>query len=72
MDKESLKNKVEIRVYVQVKKLYCIFLFFTSGYTINIPDTIMALTIVAFGVSLPDVISSLIVVREGRQYPDLW
>ncbi|KAK3095228.1 hypothetical protein FSP39_011870 [Pinctada imbricata] len=35
------------------------------GYTLNIPDTIMALTFVAFGVSLPDVISSLIVVREG-------
>lgn len=35
------------------------------GYTVSVPDTIMALTFVAFGVSLPDVITSLIVVREG-------
>ncbi|XP_071168205.1 probable sodium/potassium/calcium exchanger CG1090 [Mytilus edulis] len=35
------------------------------GFTVNLPDTVMALTFVAFGVSLPDVISSLIVVREG-------
>lgn len=36
------------------------------GFTVSLPDTIMALTFVAFGVSLPDVISSLIVVREGK------
>ncbi|OWF56023.1 hypothetical protein KP79_PYT16868 [Mizuhopecten yessoensis] len=36
------------------------------GYTADIPDTIMGLTFIAFGVSLPDVIASLIVVREGH------
>jgi len=36
-----------------------------KGYTVGIADTVMGLTLIAFGVSLPDVIASLIVVREG-------
>ena len=40
--------------------------FLFTGYTVNIPDSIMALTFIAFGVSLPDVMASLIVVREGK------
>ena len=43
---------------------FCINL---TGYTLYIPETIMALTFIAFGVSLPDVISSYIVVREGKK-----
>ncbi|XP_064629982.1 sodium/potassium/calcium exchanger 3-like isoform X2 [Lineus longissimus] len=35
------------------------------GYTLNIPDTVMALTFVAAGVSVPDAIASLIVVKDG-------
>ncbi|ESO89805.1 hypothetical protein LOTGIDRAFT_234185 [Lottia gigantea] len=35
------------------------------GYTVDIPDSIMGLTFIAFGVSLPDVIASVIVVKEG-------
>jgi Ca2+/Na+ antiporter len=41
-------------------------IIYLVGFTVSLPDTIMALTFVAFGVSLPDVISSLIVVREGE------
>lgn len=36
-----------------------------TGYTADIADTIMGMTLIAFGVSLPDVIASLIVAREG-------
>lgn len=37
-----------------------------TGYTLGIPDTVMGLTFVAFGVSVPDAITSLIVAREGQ------
>lgn len=35
------------------------------GYTLNVPDSVMSLTFIAFGVSLPDVVSSVLVVRDG-------
>lgn len=35
------------------------------GYTLGLPDTVMGLTLVAFGSSVPDCISSLIVAKKG-------
>lgn len=35
------------------------------GFTFQIPDTVMGLTLLAAGVSVPDAISSLLVVRNG-------
>ena len=39
------------------------------GFTLNIPDVIMALTFLASGSSIPDAISSLLVARQG--YADM-
>ena len=36
------------------------------GFTANIPDSVMSLTFIAFGVSLPDVVASVLVVRDGK------
>eukprot|EP00105_Crassostrea_gigas_P043882 XP_019928030.1 PREDICTED: sodium/potassium/calcium exchanger 3 [Crassostrea gigas] len=52
-------------VWLSLFSYLMVWMITIIGYTLHIPDTIMALTFVAFGVSLPDVISSLIVVREG-------
>ncbi|XP_056005153.1 probable sodium/potassium/calcium exchanger CG1090 [Ostrea edulis] len=52
-------------VWLSVFSYIMVWMITIIGYTLYIPDTIMALTFVAFGVSLPDVISSVIVVREG-------
>ncbi|XP_076468406.1 sodium/potassium/calcium exchanger 5-like [Babylonia areolata] len=35
------------------------------GYTWDVPDSVMSLTFIAFGVSLPDVVASVLVVRDG-------
>lgn len=37
-----------------------------AGYTFNVPDSVMSLTFIAFGVSLPDVVTSVLVVRDGK------
>nr|XP_022335494.1 probable sodium/potassium/calcium exchanger CG1090 [Crassostrea virginica] len=52
-------------VWLSVFSYIMVWMITVIGYTLYIPETIMALTFVAFGVSLPDVISSYIVVREG-------
>ncbi|PTN08661.1 calcium/sodium antiporter [Mangrovibacterium marinum] len=36
------------------------------SHTLNIPETIIALTVLAAGTSIPDLISSLIVAKQGR------
>ena len=36
------------------------------GFTINIPDTVMGLTFIAFGSSVPDALASIIVAKEGN------
>lgn len=36
------------------------------SYTLNIPESIIALTVLAVGTSVPDLISSMIVARQGR------
>ena len=35
------------------------------GYTISIPDSIMAITLIAAGTSIPDAYTSVVVVRQG-------
>lgn len=36
------------------------------GFTINIPDTVMGLTLIAFGSSVPDALSSIYVAKQGK------
>ncbi|XP_046548363.1 probable sodium/potassium/calcium exchanger CG1090 isoform X1 [Haliotis rubra] len=52
-------------VWLSLLSFFMVWMITVIGYTANIPDSIMGLTFVAFGVSLPDVVASLIVVREG-------
>ena len=37
----------------------------TIGFTIDIPDSVMGLTFVAFGSSVPDALASMIVAKQG-------
>ncbi|XP_064601846.1 probable sodium/potassium/calcium exchanger CG1090 isoform X2 [Liolophura sinensis] len=52
-------------VWLSVFSYLMIWMITIIGHTLGIPDTVMGLTFIAFGVSVPDAISSLIVVREG-------
>ena len=36
------------------------------GYTLDIPDSVMGLTLIAFGSSVPDAFASLIVANQGK------
>lgn len=46
-------------------KIYLNF-FSYSGDTLNIPDAVMGLTILAAGTSIPEAVSSVIVTRQGQ------
>ncbi|KAM4038985.1 sodium/potassium/calcium exchanger 5 isoform 3-T3 [Anomaloglossus baeobatrachus] len=37
-----------------------------TGETLNIPDTVMGLTLLAAGTSIPDTVASVLVAREGK------
>ncbi|CAE1167127.1 SLC24A5 [Acanthosepion pharaonis] len=52
-------------VWLSVFSFLMVWMITVTGYTLGIPDTVMGLTFVAFGVSVPDAITSLIVAREG-------
>ncbi|KAH3707335.1 probable sodium/potassium/calcium exchanger CG1090 [Dreissena polymorpha] len=53
-------------VWLSALSYLMVWMITIIGYTAGIADTIMGLTLIAFGVSLPDVITSLIVVRTGH------
>ncbi|XP_033756814.1 sodium/potassium/calcium exchanger 3-like [Pecten maximus] len=53
-------------VWLTIFSYIMVWMITVIGYTADIPDTVMGLTFIAFGVSMPDVIASLIVVREGH------
>lgn len=52
-------------VWLSVFSFLLIWMITIIGYSINIADSIMSLTFVAFGVSLPDVVASVLVIKEG-------
>jgi Ca2+/Na+ antiporter len=52
--------------------IHYIIAWLVSGYTINIPDSVMSLTFIAFGVSLPDVVASVLVCRDGKKKKRRW
>lgn len=37
-----------------------------TGETLEIPDTVMGLTLLAAGTSIPDTIASVLVARKGK------
>lgn len=40
---------------------------FITGETLEIPDTVMGLTLLAAGTSIPDTIASVLVTRKGKK-----
>lgn len=48
--------------------------FLFTGETLNIPDTVMGLTLLAAGTSIPDTVASVMVAREGNtvRKPSQW
>lgn len=43
-----------------------ILLFPVSGETLQIPETVMGLTLLAAGTSIPDTVASVLVARKGK------
>lgn len=39
----------------------------TAGETLQIPDTVMGLTLLAVGTSIPDTVASVLVARKGKK-----
>lgn len=44
----------------------CSISLLITGETLEIPDTVMGLTLLAAGTSLPDTIASVLVARKGK------
>lgn len=51
--------------WIAVTSYGLVWMVTVIGYTLGLPDTVMGLTLVAFGSSVPDCISSLIVAKKG-------
>lgn len=52
-------------VWLSLYSFIMVWMITVVGYTFNVPDSVMSLTFIAFGVSLPDVVTSVLVVRDG-------
>lgn len=52
-------------VWISIYSYLLMWMITVIGYTFHIPDTIMAIIFLAFGVSMPDAIASWIVVKNG-------
>lgn len=46
--------------------IYFISEFYYTGYTLNIPDSVMGITFLAAGTSVPEAVSSVIVAKRGK------
>ncbi|KAK2193570.1 hypothetical protein NP493_11g01006 [Ridgeia piscesae] len=52
-------------MWISIFSYLMIWMITIVGHTFSIPDTVMALTLIAAGTSVPDAIASLLVVRDG-------
>ena len=53
-------------VWIGVTSYILVWMVTVVGYTFMIPDTVMGLSLVAFGSSVPDCLSSLFVAQKGE------
>lgn len=53
-------------VWIGLTSYVLVWMVTVIGYTFFIPDTVMGLSLVAFGSSVPDCLSSLFVARKGK------
>ena len=52
--------------WIAVSSYTLVWMVSIIGYTFEIPDAVMGLTLVAFGSSVPDCSSSLFIARKGK------
>ena len=70
--KESCQKYVGVSfvvciIWIGVTSYILVWMVTIIGYTFMIPDTVMGLSLVAFGSSVPDCLSSLFVAQKGNQ-----
>ena len=53
-------------IWIAVTSYVLVWMVTVIGFTFGLPDTVMGLTLVAFGSSVPDCISSLVVAKKGE------
>lgn len=53
-------------VWIGLTSYMLVWMVTVIGYTFLIPDSVMGLSLVAFGSSVPDCLSSLFVARKGK------
>lgn len=53
-------------VWLSLFSYIMVWMITIIGYTFLIPDTIMGITLIAFGASVPDALSSVLVAKSGR------
>lgn len=53
-------------VWLSIFSYLMVWMITVIGYTFSIPDTIMGITLIAFGASVPDALSSLLVAKNGN------
>ena len=58
-------------VWIGVTSYILVWMVTIIGYTFMIPDTVMGLSLVAFGSSVPDCLSSLFVAQKGEVWMSL-
>ena len=53
-------------VWLSIFSYLMVWMITIIGYTFLIPDTVMGITLIAFGASIPDCLSSLLVAKNGN------
>ena len=72
MKKESCQKWVVVSfivciAWLAVTSYTLVWMVTIIGYTFDIPDAVMGLTLVTFGSSVPDCTSSLLIARKGKR-----
>jgi Ca2+/Na+ antiporter len=52
-------------VWLSIFSYIMVWMITVIGFTFRIPDTVMGITLIAFGASVPDALSSLLVAKSG-------
>lgn len=53
-------------IWIALTSYVLVWMVTLIGFTFGLPDTVMGLTLVAFGSSVPDCLSSLFVAKKGK------
>jgi Ca2+/Na+ antiporter len=53
-------------IYLGILSYLIVWMIVIIAFTVNIPDTVAGLTLLAAGTSIPEVVSSIIITRKGK------